>query len=104
MCRYRKEFFENKFQFRGSRQGKHERLMVLSDEELRKKACKWVHENAFKKGQPNMTAAMFCNYVNSTLLPSQHLPPHFPRTISFRTAVRWLHHLGFKPNIKKEYT
>ena len=93
---------ENKLQFRGSRQGKHERLMVLSDEELRKKACKWVHENAFKKGQPNMTAAMFCNYVNSTLLPSQHLPPHFPRTISFRTAVRWLHHLGFKPMSHKK--
>ena len=87
MRRYRKEFFKNKFQFRGSRQGKHERLMVLSDEELRKNACKRVHENAFKNDQPNMMDAMFCNCVNSTLLPSQHLPPHFPRTISLRTAV-----------------
>ena len=51
----------------------------------------WVHDNAFKKGQPNMTAASFYVYVNSILLPSHRLPTYFPRTISFRTVVRWLH-------------
>ena len=76
---------------------KQERLLVLNDENLRKTAAEWVRVNAFKKGEPNMTALNFCEYVNSTLLPSQHLPPHFPRSISLRTAVRWLHLLGFKP-------
>ena len=99
---YRKEFFENKFQMRESRQGKQERLLVLSDEDLRKSATEWVRENAFKKGKPNMTALDFCDYVNSSLLPSHHLPPHFPRSISLRTAVRWLHRLGFKPMSHKK--
>lgn len=94
---YRKEFFDNNLKFKESRQGKHERLLILSSEELRKEASQWVRDNAFKKGEPNMTAGSFCEYVNSTLLPSQHLPPHFPRTISLRTATRWLHRLGFKP-------
>ena len=94
--RYRKEFFDNKFQFKESQQGKHERLLVLSNENLRKDACEWVRENAFRKGKPNMTASSFCEYVNSTLLPGHHLPPHFPRTITLRTATRWLHHLGFR--------
>ena len=57
----------------------------------------WVRENAFKKGEPNMTSAMFCEYVNNHLLPNHHLVHQFPRTISLRTAVRWLHQLGFKP-------
>ena len=101
MRRYRKEFFENKFQFRGSRQGKYERLMVLSDEELHKKACKWVHENAFKKGQPNMTAAMFT-------------PPYYQVSICHHTSlVSFLFvqlYAGFTIwdlnlcRIKKEYT
>ena len=89
--RYRKEFFENGLKFKDSQQGKHKRLLVLSNENLRKE---WVRENAFKKGEPNMTAASFCEYINSILLPSHHLPPNFPRTISFRTAV---HRLRFKP-------
>ena len=44
-----------------------------------------------------MTARSFCGWVNDNLLPSVHLPPHFPRSISLGTAIRWLHHLGFKP-------
>lgn len=35
---YRKEFFDNKLKFKESRQGKHERLLILSSEELRKEA------------------------------------------------------------------
>ena len=49
-----------------------------------------------------MTALNFCDYVNSTLLPSHYLPPHFPRSISVRTAVHWLHRLGFKPMSHKK--
>ena len=67
------------------------------NEGLNHKAAEWVHEHAFVKGQPNMTAQSFCDWTNNTLLLSSHLPPHSPHTVSLRTAVRWLHHLGFKP-------
>ena len=43
------------------------------------------------------TAQSFSVWVNEDLLPSSHLPPHFPRRVSFHTSMRWLHHLGFKP-------
>ena len=46
-----------------------------------------------------MTAQSFCDWINNDLLPSSHLPPHFPQSISLRTAIRWLHHLGFKKGI-----
>ena len=84
------------------RQGKQEHLLVLSDEDLRESTAKFVRNNAFKKGKPNMTALDFCDFVNSTLLPGHHLPPYFPRSISLRTAVRWLHRLGFKPMSHKK--
>ena len=59
---YQKELFENKI--KESRQGKQERLLVLSDEDLRESVTKWVRDNASKKGKPNMTALDFCDYVN----------------------------------------
>ena len=49
-----------------------------------------------------MTAGAFCEHANNHLLPSSHLPPFFPHSISLRTAVRWLHHLGFKPRDHKK--
>ena len=67
------------------------------DEGLRERASEFVRENAFKKGEPNMTSVSFLTFVNNELLPSHHLSPHFPRMISLRTAIRWLHNLGFKP-------
>ena len=95
--RYRKDFFENEGEFSQQMQGKYERHCVYHDETLNHKAAEWVREHAFKKGEPNMTAQTFCEWVNNSLLPSSHLPPHFPRSISLRTAIRWLHHLGFNP-------
>ena len=68
-------------------------MTLYSDEELNEKAAKWVRENAFAKGKPNMTAQSFCQWVNEDLLPSAQLPQHFPWRISLRTAVRWLHYL-----------
>ena len=44
-----------------------------------------------------MTAQSFCKWVNNHLLPSSHLPLLYPCIISLRTAIRWLHYLGFKP-------
>ena len=93
----RKEFFENKGVLKERKQGKYERVTVYRNEELGEKAAKWVRENAFAKGKPNMTAQSFCQWVNDDLLPSSNLPTHFPWRISLRTGVRWLHHLGFKP-------
>ena len=93
----RKQFFDNKGELNERKQGKYERMTVYRDEEVNKKAAELVRVNAFVKGKPNMTAQSFCVWVNEHLLPSCHLPPHFPRRVSFRTAVRWLHHLGFKP-------
>ena len=95
--RYRNEFFQNEGHFAVRLQGKYERHCVQHDEAFNHKAAEWVREHAFVKGEPNMTAQSFCDWVNNTLLPSSHLQPNFPRCISFRTAVRWLHHLGFKP-------
>ena len=71
--------------------------MVYKDEELNKKAAKWVRENASKKGKPNMTAPSFCVWLNEHLLSSSHLPPYFLRRVSLHSSIRWLHHLGFKP-------
>ncbi len=97
-----KEFFSNHLKFKETQQVKYERLHVLQDEGLQERACKWVRENAFRKGAPNITATMFCEYVNTELLPSHHLSPNFPRSICLRTAVRWLHRLGFKPRSHKK--
>ena len=93
----RKQFYENKGVLRERTQGKYERVTIYRDEELNEAAAKWVRENAFTKGKPNMTAQSFCQWANEELLPSSQLPPHFPWRISLRTAVRWLHYLGFKP-------
>jgi len=44
-----------------------------------------------------MTAAGFCTWVNNYLLPKvteYHLSA--PSKISVRTAIRWLHGLGFE--------
>ena len=94
---YAKEFNDNNCSFKETRQGKYERMCILNDEGLRKRASEFVRTNAFKKGEPNMTSVSFFKFVNNELLPSHLLSLHFPRMISLRTAIRWLHNLGFKP-------
>ena len=94
---YRKEFFESNGQFKETRQGKYKRNCLLKDENLRLEASMWVREHACKKGEANMTAKSFCQWVNEDLLPSHNLPPNLPRSISVRTATRWLHQLGYRP-------
>ena len=58
--------------------------------------------NAYPKGKANMMAASFCQWVNNDLLPSYYLPPNLPRTISVRTATRWLPRLGFRLQFHKK--
>ena len=79
--RYRNDFFQNEGHFTIPMQGKYERHCIYHGEGLNHKAAEWVREHAFVKGQPNMTAQSFCDWTKNTLLPSSHLPPHFPRTV-----------------------
>jgi hypothetical protein len=97
--RYRKQFFDG---FEDMKQGKYERCCLLNEEELRLDAVMWARENAYKKGEANMTAGKFCQWVNNELLPSHVLSSNLPRTISVRTANRWLHQLGFTPQSHKK--
>ena len=99
---YHKQFVENKGQFPETKQGRYKKMCLLNDEELRLEASMWVRANAYKKGEANMTASTFCQWVNDELLPSHHLPPELPRCISLRTAMRWLHKLGFRPTSHKK--
>ena len=47
-------------------------------------ACEFVHKNAYHRGQPNLTALQFCEWVNL----------HKNVSIYEETARRWLHHLS----------
>ena len=78
--------------------------MMWSSEELNKKAARYIRENANVKGQPNLTAGKFCQWVNDDLLPNQTLEPGFPRKISLETARKWMLELGFNVVRKKKGT
>jgi len=94
---WRKEFLNNRMSFEGEKRGIHQRHDALDDEEYHDLALEWVRSHAFVKGKPNMTAADFSLWLNSTLLPKvleNH--PDAPHTVSVRTARRWLHKLGFE--------
>ena len=95
--RYWKEWSENEGSFEESEQGKHPRLTLLSeDEECRSRALTWIRTNAIRQGESNLTARAFASFVNDELLPNICLAPGFPRSISVRTARRWLCSLGFE--------
>ena len=49
-----------------------------------------------------MTGATFCSWVNTNLLPTAELPPGCPKQIQPRTAIKWLHCLGFRPQSQKK--
>lgn len=100
--KYRKEFFENRGRFKDEARGKYKRFCLFNDESLRLQASMWIRENAVKKGAPNLVARSFCQWVNNELLPSSDLPPNLPRSITVRTANRWLHRLGFRPTSHKK--
>ena len=91
----RKQFYDGKGKFAETKQGHYKWKCLLNDEELRLNAAMWAREHAYKKGAANMTAGMFCQWVNDELLPSHVLPSNLPRSISVQTTNRWLHHLGF---------
>ena len=94
---WRQDFFCNQGCFSEYQRGKYVRPSIIDDEAARKDAVKFVRENAYKKGEPNMTAGMFCQWVNCDLLPCLTLDPSLPRKIGVETARLWLHQLGFQP-------
>ena len=58
---------------------------ILHDEEFQLSARKYVRSTAYRKGEPNLTTEMFCKWVFDS----------FSVEISYETARRWLHYLGF---------
>ncbi len=58
---------------------------LLYDEEFRLQARQYVHENACKTGEPNMTVKQFHEWVMAK----------FQVKICEETARFWLHHIGF---------
>lgn len=65
--RWHKDFYEHNGQLTEDGRGRYERLCILSDENCQKKALSWVRANAFKKGEPVMTAA---DFLMGELLPT----------------------------------
>ena len=68
-----------------SNRGHHVTNTPLHDEEFRLAAREFIRSNACKKGEPNLTGKMFANWIESS----------YGKQVSGRTAVRWLHDLGF---------
>ena len=99
---WNKSFLRNSGTFLEPKQGKNVYPYILDDEELKHKAATWVRSNLSIKGQPNMTASKFCDWVNTELLPSASMPPGCPLQIAQRTATRWFHDLGFRPQSHKK--
>ena len=88
-----------------SKQGQYQRTGVLwKNEDLNKKASRYIRENAAVKGKPNLTGGKFCLWVNDELLPNETLEPGFPRKVSVQTARKWMHELGFEVLESKKST
>ena len=58
---------------------------LVHDEEFRLRAREYVRENAYKKGQPNMTIKDFQDWIDS----------NYGLHVSIETARSWLHNIGF---------
>ena len=58
---------------------------ILHDEEFQLVARKFMHENAYRKGEPNLTIERFCKWVKES----------FDVVITLETGRQWLHRLGF---------
>ena len=100
---WRQDFLKNGGSFSEYQRGRYERYVVIEDEEFKEMALTWIRSNSSVKGRPNMTAANFRSWVVSVLLPQVKLHhPQVPSSISDRTAVRWLHQLGFEPASTKK--
>ena len=101
--KWKAEFYSRGGVFSETSQGRYSRYIPIDDEEYKDTALKWIRENATVKGKPNLTAATFCEWLNTELLPlvgNHH--PEAPKKVSTATATRWLHKLGFSPTSTKK--
>jgi len=80
---YRKEFFEQKGNFKESRQGKYERHGLWNEENLRLDAAMWIPENAYKKGEANMTASHSASGSTTSCFPHMTYLQIFPEQYLF---------------------
>ena len=95
--RWRSGLIKNKGILPESQQVHYQQSGVLwKNKELNKKAREYVQANAAIKGRPNLTAPVFCRWVDESLLPNTTLEPGFPWKVGLETARLWLHHLGFE--------
>ena len=78
--------------------------MLWSDEDLNKKAVKYIRDHACVKGKLNLTVGQFCQWVNDDLLPNETLEPGFPRKVSIETSRKWMIELEFSVVRKKKGT
>ena len=78
---WRTNFLQSGGEVPESKQGHYQRTGVLwRNENLNKKATRYIRDNASVKGKPNLTAGKFCQWVNNDLLPNETLEPGFPRS------------------------
>lgn len=102
---WRAKFFANGGVVEETKQGRYQRSGVLwRNEDLNKKAARYIRENAFVKGRANLTAGSFCSWINQELLPNETVEPGFPRKVSVDTARTWMHELGFEVLLSKKGT
>ena len=67
--KYRKEIYENKGSFKDGKRGKYMRHCLLNDENLRLEAAMFIREHGYRKGEANLNAKSFCQWVNQTGVP-----------------------------------
>lgn len=99
----RQSFVQRGGVFSETSQGRYSRYVVVNDEEYKNVSLNWIRENATVKGKPNLTAAGFCEWLNTELLPlvrTHH--PKAPKKVSNTTATSWLHKLGFSSSSTKK--
>ena len=79
MRQWRHDLVENDGVLQEMKQGQYQRSSVLwQNEELNKEATKYVRANSTVKGNPNLTAIGFSNWINKELLPNSTLESGYP--------------------------
>ena len=91
--RWHKDFYTNKGQFSDYKRGKHLRLVLLREEDIKEKMTVWLREKVADRNY-NLTARKFQQWLN-TYLSSLELPEGYPRSVSERTALQYMRRLGF---------
>ena len=89
-------FYKNAFSFPQSLKGKYTRYCILDEEDVRSRALNWLRKESGKKKGPKLTVHRFHQWIKSELLATSSLPENAPKSISLRSAYRWMHFYGFK--------